>query len=141
MLLLIIFVSATSVKGQVTGYRLEWNGNSVTFSTVSGLDLPARITLSGVRQVQTSGVKSMTLYKLRLNADNEIYRWFTTAGQGAVQKRDVVIRLLNQNGEPLKAWKIRQAGPVKVELPTLSAKGNEVAIETVVLTHEGIEPE
>ena len=36
-------------------------------------------------------------------------------------------------------WKVMRAFPVKVEGPQLKAAGNEVAIESIELTHEGLE--
>ena len=38
-------------------------------------------------------------------------------------------------------WHLRDAWPVKFEGPTLNATGNEVAIETLELAHEGLEIE
>jgi phage tail-like protein len=36
-------------------------------------------------------------------------------------------------------WKIQNAFPVKVEGPGLKATGNEVAIESIEMAHEGLE--
>ena len=36
-------------------------------------------------------------------------------------------------------WKVMRAFPVKVEGPGLKASGNEVAIESIELAHEGLE--
>ena len=36
-------------------------------------------------------------------------------------------------------WKAQNAFPVKVEGPALKASGNEVAIESIELAHEGLE--
>jgi phage tail-like protein len=46
--------------------------------------------------------------------------------------------LLNEAHKPVMTWEIQQAWPVKVEGPSLNAKGNEVAIETVEFAHEGM---
>ena len=47
--------------------------------------------------------------------------------------------LLNETHEPVMVWKIHNAFPVKVEGPQLKASGNEVAIESIELAHEGLE--
>ena len=39
---------------------------------------------------------------------------------------------------PVVVWKVRNAWPSKVDGPTLNSTGNEVAIETVELAHEGL---
>jgi phage tail-like protein len=35
-------------------------------------------------------------------------------------------------------WKIKQAWPVKVQSTDLKSDGNEVAIETIEIAHEGL---
>jgi phage tail-like protein len=40
---------------------------------------------------------------------------------------------------PIAAWTFTNAYPEKLQGPTLNARGNEVAIETLELSHEGIE--
>jgi phage tail-like protein len=46
--------------------------------------------------------------------------------------------LLNEKHEPVMVWKVLQAWPVKVEGPSLKATGNEVAVESIELAHEGL---
>ena len=57
---------------------------------------------------------------------------------GTVQRRDIVINLLNENHEPIVAWRARNAFPCKYSGPQLKADANEVAIETLELAHEGL---
>ena len=46
--------------------------------------------------------------------------------------------LLNEAHEPVVVWKVKRAWPTKVASTDLNASGNETAIETLVLTHEGL---
>jgi phage tail-like protein len=46
--------------------------------------------------------------------------------------------LLNEKHEPVMSWKVSRAFPVKVEGPQLKAMGNEVAIESIEIAHEGL---
>jgi phage tail-like protein len=50
----------------------------------------------------------------------------------------VTVSLLNELHEPVMVWKIVDAWPAKVTGTDLKADGNEIAIETVELAHEGI---
>jgi len=50
----------------------------------------------------------------------------------------VAITLLDDSGAPLMRWTLRDAWPVKLEGPSLNARGNDVALETIELTHEGL---
>jgi len=56
-----------------------------------------------------------------------------------VERRNLVISLLNEEHQPVMVWKVMNAFPVKVEGPALKASANEVAIESVELAHEGLE--
>ena len=58
-----------------------------------------------------------------------------------IERRDLTIMLLNEEHIPVMIWKVKQAFPVKLEGPSLKASGNEVAIESVELAHEGFSVE
>ena len=53
----------------------------------------------------------------------------------------MTITLLDEQRQAVLRWQLRNALPVKIEAPTLNATGNEVAIETLELAHEGLEIE
>jgi phage tail-like protein len=53
----------------------------------------------------------------------------------------VVITLLDEAHQPVLRWRLREAWIAKIEVSNLDAKGNEVAIETIELAHEGLELE
>ncbi|MEP6922806.1 MAG: phage tail protein [bacterium] len=71
----------------------------------------------------------------------ELYQWHKKILQGVMDRRDGVIILLDDAKKPVTRWKFANAFPFKYEGPTLNAKGNDVAIETLVLCCEGLERE
>ena len=82
---------------------------------------------------------NVTLKRGIVKADNDFFKWLSTIKLNQVERRDVVISLLNESHEPVMTWKIHNAFPVKVEGPGLKATGNEVAIESIEIAHEGLE--
>jgi phage tail-like protein len=58
---------------------------------------------------------------------------------GTVERRDILISLLDESHTPVMTWKVHNAWPVKIESGPLNAKGSEVAMETIELVHEGLE--
>ena len=44
-----------------------------------------------------------------------------------------------KNHDPVITWKVINAFPVKIQASDLKADGNEVAIETLELAHEGLD--
>ena len=69
----------------------------------------------------------------------EIYNWrqqiIDTGAEGA--RRNMSIILIDEAGSDTARWDITRAWPTKYDPPDFSAKGNEVAIETLEIIHEG----
>jgi phage tail-like protein len=128
-------------------FRLEWGGNKVGFTEVTGLDIStdvieyrdgaspeySKIKMPGMRKFS-----NITLKRGTFKGDNEFYQWFNTVQLNTIERRDVIISLLNENHEPVVVWKAKNAFPVKVTSTDLKADGNEVAIESLELAHEGL---
>ena len=81
---------------------------------------------------------NITLKRGTFLNDNEFYSWFNTVQMTQIERRDITISLLNESHEPVVVWKVKNAFPVKVQSSDLKADGNEVAIETLELAHEGL---
>ena len=58
---------------------------------------------------------------------------------GTVDRRNVAIILLDDSRTEVLRWFLRDAWIAKFEAPDLDASGNEVAIETIELAHEGLD--
>jgi phage tail-like protein len=73
--------------------------------------------------------------------DLDLWHWFRTVADGELERRNVAVILLDATRQPVRRWLLHDAWIVKFEGPTLNAKGNEVAIETLELTCERLEVE
>ena len=131
-------------------FMVEWGGSKIGFSEVSGLSIEVQpIEYRDGASPQYSVTKmpgipkysNITLKRGVVAADNEFYLWLNTTKLNTVERRDLIISLLNENHEPTMSWKVINAFPVKVEGPGLKSTGNEVAIETLELAHEGLSVE
>ena len=71
----------------------------------------------------------------------ELYDWHRAVLEGQIRRKSGAIILLDDEGNPRVTWKFFEAWPSKWEGPDLCAKGNDVAIETLVITCERIELE
>lgn len=69
----------------------------------------------------------------------EFYDWHLAGLQGQVDRRNVAIILLDEAGAEVARWRVHNAWPRKWEGPNLNASANDVAVETLTLTCEGIE--
>lgn len=128
-------------------FSVEWGGKRISFSEVSGLDIEVQ-TISyreGADKEYTirkmPGLvkhSNITLKRGIMQGDNEFFEWLNTIKMNKVERRDLIISLLNEEHEPVVVWKAKNAFPVKIEGPELKAEANEVAIETMEIAHEGL---
>lgn len=81
---------------------------------------------------------NITLKRGVYRSDNEFFQWLNTVKMNNIERRDITISLLNEEHEPVMVWKVKDAWPCSVEGPSLNSTGNEVAIESIELCHEGL---
>jgi phage tail-like protein len=129
-------------------YKVSWNNQDIGFSDVSGLTqettpIEYRDGLMGGNTVSLKrpGLKKVNNISFKrgiVEKNNELFNWFNNNGAPNVERRDITITLLNDEGNPVMVWTIAQAWPIKCEGPALKATGNEIAIESIELAHEGL---
>ena len=73
--------------------------------------------------------------------DAELYNWHLdwVKGDPRAKRKSGSVVLLDRRGDDKIRWNFREAWPTKWTAPTFNATGTEVAIETLEITHEGIE--
>ncbi len=77
--------------------------------------------------------------KWGLTDSRELYDWDLDVTKGKVERRSGSIILNNLEGKEVMRWNFFEAWPTKWDGPDFSAKGTDVAIETLELAHERIE--
>jgi phage tail-like protein len=129
-------------------YKVSWNNNDIGFSDVSGLTQELQSieyrdgllagTTPSLRRPGLKKVSNITLKRGIVEKNNDLFNWFNNNGAPGVTRQDLTISLLNDSGDPVMVWTVSQAWPVKLEGPALKASGNEIAIESIELVHEGL---
>jgi phage tail-like protein len=82
---------------------------------------------------------SNIVLKWGITDDLQLYDWHRQAVQGTLQRKSGSIVLIDRLGVEAARWNFVEAWPTKYDGPDLNAEGNDIAIETVELAHEGIE--
>jgi phage tail-like protein len=77
--------------------------------------------------------------KRGITDDRQLYDWHRRAIRGELERKNGSIVLLDRGGKEIARWNFVRAWPAKWTGPSLSAEGNDVAIEQLDLAHEGIE--
>ena len=128
-------------------FLLEIDGiNQAGFSEVSGLDISTEVVdyregneLSKVRKLSGLNKYPELTLKWGTTDSTDLYEWFTESVNGAVERRNGSVVLMDETGEEKLRWNFFNAWPSKWTGPSFKATGNEVAIEQLTLVHEGLE--
>ena len=128
-------------------FRVEWGGERLGFTEVTGLDRQIEAIeyregsspeYSKIKMPGMHKFSNITLKRGSVAGDSDFYKWANTINLNQVERRDVIISLLNETHSPVLTWKAKNTFPIKLQASDLKADGNEVAIETLELAHEGL---
>lgn len=128
-------------------FQVEWGVATISFTEVSGLDVETEVIeyrdgaspeFSKLKMPGMQKFSNVTLKRGVFKSDNEYFSWWNTVSLNKIERRDVIISLLNENHEPVMVWKVKNAWPTKIQSTDLKADGNETAIESMELVHEGL---
>ena len=74
--------------------------------------------------------------KWGVTTSRELYNWHQAVINGQLQRKNGSVILLNSERQEVVRWNFTNAWPSKFDGPTLNAKGNDVAIESLTITCE-----
>ncbi|MFK8162429.1 MAG: phage tail protein [Lewinella sp.] len=114
-------VSGLDTEYDVIEYRA---GNSVDFSTVK---------MPGLHKGS-----DVTLKRGMFKDDTALYDYFNEVKMNTIARQTVTIQLLDEEHNPMFTWTLKNAFPMKVSGTDLNAQNSEIAVEEIVLAHEGL---
>jgi phage tail-like protein len=71
-------------------------------------------------------------------SDSKLWDWMKEVKMNTINRVKVTISLLDENGKPTMVWTLANAWPTKITGTDLKSDGNEVAVETIEIEHEGL---
>ncbi len=131
-------------------FEVDLGGTKVAFQEISGLDMETEAieyragnspVFSKVKMPGLKKFSNITMKKGMFKGDKALIDWFGEVNMNVITRRALTISLLDEAHAPVVTWKVANAFPVKVSGTDLKAEGNEVAIETIELAHEGLSVE
>ena len=128
-------------------FQVKWDSEVLSFQEVSGLELESeaieyrhgdspefsKISMPGLKK---SG--NVTMKKGVFKSDNKFWDWFSQIKMNTVKRIPVTISLLDESGSPTMVWTLANAWPAKITATDLKSDGNEAAIESIEIAHEGL---
>jgi phage tail-like protein len=128
-------------------FEVRWDTAVMSFQEVSGLDIESQPieyrsgNSPSFAPIKMPGIKKysdVTMKKGVFKADNKFWDWFNEVKLNTAKRKTVTISLLDENGDATMVWTLANAWPMKITGTDLKATGNEVAVETIVIAHEGL---
>jgi phage tail-like protein len=94
-----------------------------------------------VRKLPGLQKSSDVTLKRGVTSDPSLWNWYKSSLQGNPFRTNVVVTLLDAQRQPVRRWKLSNAWIRKYSGPALNSTGGDVAIESIELTHEGLDLE
>ena len=127
-------------------FSVQWGGTNISFTEVSGLNQEMDVIeyrdsaspeffkrkMPGLQKLG-----NVTLKRGVFKGDNEFHDWYNTVALNQVQRRDMVIALLDETHSPVVVWKLKECFIVSVKYSDLKSDENAAAIDTIEVANHG----
>ena len=137
--------SAFSFEVVVNGISDDGKAVKGSFMEVTGLGVEVvpieyRNGSEDITVRKIPGLKKFTnlILKRGITGDLTFWNWLVQTMNGQVQRANGSIILLDENRQEVMRWNFKRGWPCKWTGPALNAKGNDIAIETLEICHEGL---
>jgi phage tail-like protein len=128
-------------------FEVKWDSQVMHFQEISGLEIESEeikyrhgdsAVFSNAKMPGLKKTGNVTMKKGIFKGDNRFWEWFNQIKTNTVKRMPVTISLLDESGAPTMVWTLANAWPSKITGTDLKSEGNEVAIETIEIVHEGL---
>jgi phage tail-like protein len=128
-------------------FKVVMNSTEISFQEVSGLDTESQPIeyrhgnnplFSTIKMPGIAKYGKVTMKKGVFISDNKFWEWYNQIKINTIKKEAVIISLLDETGNPTMTWTLTNAFPTKITAADIKTDGNEVAIETIEISHEGL---
>ncbi|MCL4100880.1 phage tail protein [Fibrobacter sp. HC4] len=128
-------------------FSVKWGDQEMSFQEVTGLDAQSEeikyrtgdsAVFSVIKMPGLIKYSNVTMKKGIFKGDNKFWDWFNQIKQNTIKRIDIVISLLDETNAPTMVWTLKNAWPTKISGYELKAEGNEVAVESIEIVHEGL---
>jgi phage tail-like protein len=124
------------LDGIVQGSFTECSGLGSTTEVIENREGGDNVT---VRKLPGKNTFTDITLKWGLTDSTELWDWRQQIVDGNIVRKNGSIVVFDlANSTEVARWNFVRAWPTKWEGPNLSAKGNDIAIDTLVLAHEGL---
>lgn len=132
----------------IYNYRVDIDGVSFSFSEVSGLELSFKTITYKESYAVNGKVGPNIMYMpgqiepvnislkkgfVKGKSIPVFYDWINSIELNRVDKKDIIVHLLDETGSTVVSWKVIDTFPTKLTAPSFNADSDDLAIESMDL--------
>ncbi len=129
-------------------YIMDAAKPAAVFTELSGLEVSLQVedwpeggTNNHVHRLLGRATISDITLRNGITTSNDLWQWIKEVLQGRFNRRNITVALVDNKGKMIQKWEFVGAIPVKWTGPQLKADQAGVAIQSLQLSHKGLNPE
>lgn len=128
-------------------FQVKWDTNVMSFQEVTGLSTETQLleyrhgdnpVFSTIKMPGIKKLGNITMKKGVFKSDNKFWDWYKDIKMNTIKRIPITISLLDETGAPTMVWTLMNAWPIKITSTDLKSDGNDVAVESIEIAHEGL---
>ena len=128
-------------------FQVKWDDKELIFQEVTGLSSETQVieyrggnskVFSTVKMPGLQKFGNVTLKKGIFKGDKDLWTKYDLIKMNTIKRSTITISLLDESNAVAMTWTLTNAFPAKITVTDMKSDGNEVAVETMELAHEGL---
>jgi phage tail-like protein len=128
-------------------FQVKWDDAEFIFQEVTGLSSETQVieyrggsskVYAAVKMPGIQKFGNVTLKKGMFLGNKALWDKYNLITMNTYKRSTITINLLDEKNEVAMSWTLANAFPVKITVTDMKSDGNEVAVETIELAHEGL---
>ena len=128
-------------------FQVKWDDAEFIFQEVTGLSSETQVieyrggsspVYSTVKMPGIQKFSNVTLKKGMFKGDKNLWDKYNLTKMNTYKRATITISLLDESQAVAMSWTLANAFPVKITVTDMKSDGNEVAVESLELAHEGL---
>ncbi len=128
-------------------FQVKWDDAELIFQEVTGLSSETQVLeyrggnnkiFSTVKMPGVQKFGNVTLKKGIFKGDKALWDKYNAIKMNTFKRSTITISLLDEANAVAMTWTLTNAFPCKITVTDMKSDGNEIAVETIELAHEGL---
>lgn len=128
-------------------FQVKWDDTELIFQEVTGLSSETQVleyrggnnkVFSTVKMPGVQKFGNVTLKKGIFKGDKALWDKYNTIKMNTFKRSTITISLLDEGNAVAMTWTLTNAFPCKITVTDMKSDGNEIAVESIELAHEGL---